>query len=679
MRFAVLRRHWVPALACLWLGLLMPASRAEWSVAREWNEENLAAIRISFPDPPVHARNLFHVSVAMWDAWAAFDPLAVGYLHNEEVDPGEALEAARHETLSYAAYRVLTQRYVTRPHPKTPLANSQLTNAALRARMALHGYPVDFTSIEGDTPAALGNRIAEVVLDYTLYDGANERFGYLDFGYTPVNEPLILAESGTDMVDPNRWQPLAFDVRVTQNGIEADKIQTFVGSHWGNVRPFALHHGPDGGVYHDPGLPPQLGGVGDAAYKANSLDIVRKSGQLDPDRGVMIDISPGAIGGNPLGTNDGEGHEQNPATGQPYAPNVVNLADYGRVIAEYWADGPQSETPPGHWNSLANKTADGPGFAFRIGGEGEEVDRLEWDVKTYFTLNGAVHDVAVATWGCKRDYDYVRPISSIRYLGQNGQLPVEEGLCELITAENTAPGGKFEAFAAHVGENAVRAWAGEPADPETQVGGSAWILAADWLPYQRSTFVTPAFAGYTSGHSGFSRAAAEVLANLTGSPFFPGGLGSHHVAAGELEFEYGPSAPITLQWGTYYDAADEAGMSRLFGGIHVAPDDGPGRRVGSRCGIDAWNLARQYFDGRIVTDKEPAWVRVLPGGEVELSWYQTRGMFYALQSTDGETAFTNFSLPQRAEADFNRWVIPASEVQANRRGLFRIERSTQAP
>ena len=49
------------------------------------------------------------------------------------------------------------------------------------------------------------------------------------------------------------------------------------------------------------------------------------------------------------------------------------------------------------------------------------VDRLEWDVKMYFALNGAVHDAAIAAWGLKGFYDSVRPISMIRYMGGLGQ------------------------------------------------------------------------------------------------------------------------------------------------------------------------------------------------------------------------------------------------------------------
>ena len=54
------------------------------SVARLWNEEALDAIRRDFPAPTVHARNLFHLSSAMYDAWTAFDHPGRGWLVDEE-------------------------------------------------------------------------------------------------------------------------------------------------------------------------------------------------------------------------------------------------------------------------------------------------------------------------------------------------------------------------------------------------------------------------------------------------------------------------------------------------------------------------------------------------------------------------------------------------------------------
>ena len=84
---------------------------------------------------------------------------------------------------------------------------------------------------------------------------------------------------------------------------------------------------------------------------------------------------------------------------------------------------------------------------------------------------------------------------------------------------------------------------------------------------------------------------------FTGDPFFPGGVHEWLVRAGDLTFEAGPTKDLELQWATYYDAADQAGISRLFGGIHVSPDDFGGRKTGSLCGREAWALAQKYFDG----------------------------------------------------------------------------------
>jgi hypothetical protein len=130
------------------------------------------------------------------------------------------------------------------------------------------------------------------------------------------------------------------------------------------------------------------------------------------------------------------------------------------------------------------------------------------------------------------------------------------------------------------------------------VSGVEWVRAVDWITYQRRTFVTPAFPAFISGHSTFSRAGAEVLASLTGSPYFPGGLGEY-VAPKDtfLTFEKGPTTEVRLQWASYYDASDEAGQSRLWGSIHIPPDDYAGRRLGHQVGLDAVSLATKYFDG----------------------------------------------------------------------------------
>jgi hypothetical protein len=572
------------------------------SVARVWDDALLDAIRRDVPAPTVHARNLFHTSAAMWDAWAAYHPTALGYFVTEK-HQADDVQAAREAAISFAAYRVLLWRY-------SKAAGLQETFDELTRTMESLCYRIDYVDTEGDSPAALGNRIAAAVIAYGKSDGSLEQQRYIDTDYKPSNPPLVVSESGATMTVPNLWQPLALAQFVAQNGLPIPgNVQRFVGPHWGQVRTFALPPSAQGTPV-DPGPPPQL--ETDDEFKQTAVEIIGYSSQLDPNDGVTIDIGPGAFGDNTLGTNDGNGHSENPVTGEAYEPNIVLRGDFDRVLAQFWADGPASETPPGHWNTIANEVSDTPGFEHRMGGQGPVLDRLEWDVKLYFAINGAVHDAAVAAWGVKGFYDSTRPISMIRYMGGKGQssdpdspsydpdgLPLVPGLIEVVTAASSAPGERHEALADHVGEVAIRAWQGNPEDPATQHAGVGWILAVDWVPYQLATFVTPAFAGYVSGHSTFSRAAAEVMTAFTGSPYFPGGLAEWTIPAGELQVELGPTEDVTLQWASYYDAADQAGLSRLFGGIHISPDDFEGRKMGSICGKDAWALAQRYYAGTV--------------------------------------------------------------------------------
>jgi hypothetical protein len=585
-------------------GPCRPDLGAAPSVARVWNEVNLDAIRRDFPAPTVHSRNLFHLSAGMWDAWAAYAPEATGYFVAAD-ERSDDPDRSRLIAISHAASAILRQRYAD-------TSGTEETMDQIDETMARLCLPAGGDDADDGAAAELGDRIAAVILEHGANDGSNEAEGYTDDSYEPVNPPLQVALSGTQLTDPDRWQPLDLDQSIGQNGVDLpDGVQLFVGSQWGTVTPFALPADPPDGLPLDPGPPPSLADPRSAdAYRRSALEVIRYSSLLDPRGADHVDISPAAQGANPLGTNEGSGHAVNPVTGAAYAPNQVNEGDVGRVLAEFWADGPDSETPPGHWNTIANTVSDSPELVHRIGGTGPEVDRLEWDVKLYLALNGATHDAAVAAWGAKAFYDYVRPISMIRYLGQNGQssdparpshdpagLPLEAGLVELATRQTLADGGRHERTEARPGEVVIRAWQGNPLDTEAELGGVGWIRAADWVPYQRETFVTPAFAAYVSGHSTFSRAAAEVLTAITGDEYFPGGLGEWRIPAGDLEFELGPEEDVTLQWATYADAADQAGLSRLYGGIHVRADDLGGRVMGAEIGQGAWSLATRYFDG----------------------------------------------------------------------------------
>ncbi len=620
-------------------------TNAQHSIAREWNEVLLNAIRSDFARPTVHARNLFHTSIVMYDAWAIFDNQAetvflgknfndYNCVFNGITTPSDA-DAATHEIISFAMYRLLLHRFENAP------GVTQITQEINDFFTSL-GYDSSFDSIDysGGSYAALGNYLASQIITYGLDDNSYEQFGYPNAYYIPDNPALILElyEDNTD-IDPNKWQPLAFDTFVDQSGnILPDAVPSFLSPEWGSVDPFCLvpedldilNDGFDSYVYNNPGPPVYIQDSSDGdgiedPYKWHFALVAAWSSHLDPADPTMIDISPGAIGNFDFdnlpqtfeeyqafydfinGGDASTGHTLNPATGLPYAPNLVKRADYARVLAEFWADGPDSETPPGHWFTILNYVSDHPDLEKRIAGQGPIVDDLEWDVKSYLSLGSAMHDAAVNTWGIKGYYDYIRPISAIRYMAGKGQstdpsldsfdrqgLPLIPGLIEVVETGDPLAGDNDE----NVGKIKIYAWRGPDfiSDPETDVAGVDWILGGHWWPYQRATFVTPPFAGYLSGHSTFSRAASEVLTRLTGDPFFPGGMGTFVMNQDDfLVFETGPSQTMTLQWATYRDASDQTSLSRIWGGIHPPIDDIRGRIIGQKIGNEAFDLALTYF------------------------------------------------------------------------------------
>ncbi len=639
-----IRRTLVPV--CLVVALLFSGPvAADPSLARQWNELLLDAIRNDLARPTVHARNLFHTSVVMYDAWAAYDSVAEPFLLGKKIDgfkctfsgiriPADR-EAARDEAISFASYRLLRHRFANSPGAEKSLREMDDLLSDL-------GYDATMTSTDysSGSPGALGNYLAECMINFGFQDGANEEGGYGNTHYQPLNPPLAPDQDGNpDIVDPNRWQPLSFAVFIDQAGnVISGLVPEFISPEWGRVVPFALkandrtifvRDGAEYWVYHDPGAPPYLDPIDgkglSVEYQWGFGLVALWSSHLDPADGVMWDISPASIGnieGFPRtfeehrdfydsldGGDPGRGHRLNPYTNEPYEPQIVPRADYARVLAEFWADGPESETPPGHWFTILNYVSDHPLLQKQFRGEGAALNDLEWDVKAYFTLGGAVHDAAVSAWGIKGWYDYIRPISAIRYMADQGQssdtslpnyspagIPLMDGFIEVVEVGDPLAGFRDR----HVGKIKIYGWLGPEFidDPQTDVAGCGWMLAEDWWPYQRPTFVTPPFAGYISGHSTFSRAAAEVLTLLTGDEFFPGGMGEFRAPKNEfLVFEDGPSVDLTLQWATYRDASDQTSLSRIWGGIHPPADDIPGRLIGEKIGVGAFDLAETYFNG----------------------------------------------------------------------------------
>lgn len=585
---------------------------AQNSIAKRWTEHLVFAVRNDFARPTVHSRNLFHASIVMYDAWAAYENDADFYLLGKTFGNFQVLyegvpsvadkQAAQEEAISFAMYRLLMHRFQNSPGLGVTFAN-------VNAFMDSLGY--DKTNISKDYihggPAELGNYIADRMIAYGYLDGSNEVGGYSNLYYQPIQDRIQVEQPGNpNMIDPNHWQAISLSYAVDQAGNVLSSDPPFLSPEWGNVVPFALQDsvkstysraGHNYNVYHDPGAPASLDtnvvSQLDSYYKWNFSLVSVWQSHLDPADTTIWDISPASLGNISTyptqfsdypnfynyfeGGDIGQGYALNPVTGAPYTPQLVKRADYARVIAEFWADGLSSETPPGHWFVIYNQVSNHPLYEKKWKGQGATLNDLEYDVKAYLTLGGALYDAGICAWGIKGWYDYVRPVSALRYMAEKGQssidtlanyhpagLPLVPGYIEIVELGDPLAGASNQ----HVGKIKLYTWKGPTyiSNPATTYAGVDWILAENWWPYQRPSFVTPPFAGYVSGHSTFSRAAAEVMTFITGNPFFPGGMSNFVALQNDfLEFEDGPSADVILQWASYRDASDQCSLSRIWG------------------------------------------------------------------------------------------------------------------
>jgi len=513
---------------------------AEPSVVVGWNETALDAIRNSPPRPTVNSRALFLLHASMYDAWAAYSPTANGtQLGGQLRRPlTEHSEQNKRAAVSYAAYAALLRLF----------PGYEQKTGAFSAQMKKLGLPTDpatLASRDTGTPNGIGNLAAETLLNARLNDGSNQANNYAEIvsptyptPYQPANsaDPSAGNTVGGPTFNPARWQPLrvpngkatdpATGFPVADNADPSTFTdQKFLTPHWGAVTPFSLGFGGE----LRPPPPPQPGSVApytDALGRTTSSD---EAYRRQADEIIQL---------------------------------TAALTERQKVVAEYWADGPDSVTPPGHWNEFAVDLS----FKYRYG--------IDEDVKLFFALNGALMDSSIACWESKRHYDFIRPISAIRHLYFSVAIP---------------------------------GWAGPGLGTRTMPG-------AKWQPFQPLTFVTPAFSEYTSGHSTFSAAAAEVLRGVTGSDqLFDGAtqvpydrnkdgvndfVGEFIARPGSLAIEPGlPSQAVVLRWTTLKEAADEAGFSRRLGGIHFQDGDLLGRRVGEQIGKRALQRAREFWSG----------------------------------------------------------------------------------
>jgi hypothetical protein len=488
------------------------------NVVLKWDEQLLSTIRAFPPQtgPTVTARALAEVHTAMYDAWAAYDQTAVGATPGAPALTADGSADDRALAMSYAAYRTLADLFPW-DSTATPGRSFYFTNktgySTPDALLSSVGGDPANASTDPSTPAGVGNAAGAAVIAYRQFDGSNQ-LGTVNTdgssqpsGY--ANNTSYVSKNKWNVVnDKWSWQPLCV---VTPAGVKA-----------GLTDPF----------------PTVCDGINYAQQKP-----------LTPQWQTIKTFSPKAATGYPPqfslpGPNADGTHSQANTDIANELALTSNLTDTQKMKAEYWADGPNSEFPPGHMADFAQA------FSRQKG------DTADQDVKLFFALGNALFDASIFAWTSKFQYDSERPTTGIRerYRGQ------------LVTS-----------------------WLG----PKKGYGK---VPGERWLPYQPLNVVTPGFPEYVSGHSTFSAAGRAVINKFFGTDTFNAKV---TIPAGSSKIEPGvtPAKTLTFTWKTLDNMADDAGMSRRYGGIHFQTGDEHGRTLGALTGVNVWTEAQRYFAG----------------------------------------------------------------------------------
>jgi membrane-associated phospholipid phosphatase len=452
--------------------LLVHASTASAaSIVTEWLDEALPDAQDVAWEPTIGARFLAILYTAMYDAWTAYDPVAIGFVSGTTFKNkgGADNEANKREAISYAAYTVL---YTLAPPHRRSLAE----------RMQALGFDPN-----ADTaPARIGRRAAVGVLSMRREDGSNEPHDFVDTtGYSPRNPAA-----------PDTWQPTE----------DFGKRQLPMTPHWGRVLPFALTRADQ----FRPAPPPAPG---------------------TPEWTRQIEVLISTSGA---------------------------LTDLQKAEAEYW--GIWGMAPPPQLFEITKFVSNTNDL------------RLDDDVKLFFVVANAILDASIATWDSKYVYDYIRPITAIRALGDT-------------TIKTWRPRSLPTALAYSTPSTQQSA----ASDSGIIPAGTGEIRAADWEPY----LPTPPFPSYVSGHSAFTAAWARVMELAMGRPDlnFRKTVRRLYVEQREL------AQPVTLDYPTFASAAEASGMSRIWAGVHWPADNDEGQKLGRQVGEVVWQRAQEFILG----------------------------------------------------------------------------------
>lgn len=223
----------------------------------------------------------------------------------------------------------------------------------------------------------------------------------------------------------------------------------------------------------------------------------------------------------------------------------AKLTEGDKALIEFMRDGPRSTGQSGHWLKFAQAVSIRDTFD------------LDQDVKLFFAVGNTAFDAFIACWETKRFYDSSRPWTLIHH---------------------------------YLAGKDIQNWGGPGAGTVTKKG-------EEWRPYSPSTFITPPFPGYVSGHSTVSAACAKMLEYVTANDTF-----------GQLEIRpcciltepsRVKSTTITLKMPTFTATAEMAGLSRILGGYHIRADNVEGLKLGRKVAEWDWGKIRAYFDGTV--------------------------------------------------------------------------------
>jgi hypothetical protein len=458
---------------CVAAGLIvmMQASMAgAASIVTEWLDQALPYAQEVAWEPTVGARFFAALHTAMYDAWTAYDPMAVGVVSGTTLkgEGGTNNEANKREAISHAAFTVLRALAPQHRH-------------ALIERMQELGYDPNADS----PPAKVGRRAAAAVLANCRDDGANEAGNFADTtGYEPRT-------SGA----PDAWRPIG----------SFGKRQLPTTPQWSRVMPFSLARADQ----FRPIPPPAPG----TAEWSRQIDVLIK------------------------------------ASGA--------LTDEEKAEAEYWGIFGMAPAP-----QLIEMT--------KFASDTNDL-RLDDDVKLFFVASNAIFDASIAVWDAKYGYDYVRPITSIRALGDT-----------LISAWRPRSLSEALAYSTPAAKEDAKYSFVAPA-------GRGEVRAADWEPY----LPTPPFPAYVSGHSAFTAAWARAMELATGKPDFNFKTTVRRLYVEQREL----AQPVTLSYPTFAAAAEASGTSRIWGGVHWPADNERGQELGRKVGENVWRRAQQFVLG----------------------------------------------------------------------------------